>query len=231
MALANPTDIIEVRNGFSVEFGGDVLTDQTSTYTGADDHFRILVYEQETGGGESLEFTSDQYSSGPQSITIDEASSPGAFEVSLEEGKFYRAVVVAYDSGETVAYEEDEYFLYMRSGTIYTTASLVTTSGAAVSSAVDQVTLDLLLHALGHNAIAGQFNNESGYTAQRVVRGYPDTLTEAAALVASETEDASFQEPYVNPGDTDVETKFVTNFTTTDDGRESSWTTQEQEVV
>lgn len=230
MALSHPTDIAEVKVGYELSFDGDSLTDQTGTYTAADDHFRFLVYELLNSGGETLVFTSAKFSSLPQTLTIADTSVPASFELAVEADKTYRVDVVAYDYGESVSYVEDEYYLYARPDIFYTQGSLVTTSGDAVSTAVDQLTLDKLLHALGRNVVHAQFDNESGYTTRRVVRGY-DSLTEAQADAKLLEEDTTKSQLHVNPGDDGVTYKHVTNLTVSDEGRERVILEQEQDVT
>jgi hypothetical protein len=190
----------------------------------ANDHQRLLVYELETTGGETLVLTSDQFIPGSTAQTLiagdeNNASTP---EFLAADGTYYRVDVVSYDSGETVEVVEEEHYLYVRPSEMFTSQPLVTTGSAPSADAVDASSLERLLYILGHNVQHGEFLNTTGYTTSRTIRGFNQL---------SETEAAEKLEDSEAPDEIGTAFKSKLILAVGDDNNELSALEQEQTVV
>lgn len=182
------------------------------------DHFRLLLYRLLDNGAASLEFTSDPFDSTGAEVELEfsDANDAANFVAAIEDNKFYRLDVVAYDAGETQNAVEDEHFLHAVPDVINTISPLTsgaggTGTGAALDDAIDSLVIEKSLALSGHNVLHGEFNNANGYTTKRIIRGY-EVLTDAEAdalLAASD-----------DPGEAEIIFKHETTKTVADNGNE-----------
>jgi len=202
MALSGPTALSQVKRHTVLSFSGLV-------HAHVDSVFNFKIYELGAGGVETLTYTSNTFVTTSKDLEVSDTDDSAAFTFAAEDNKYYKIQLIEQFPGSDL----DEFYVHTFPDDL--------PSQAAAGVSLDSTLFQKLLMMLGHNVLAGELANSTGYTTQVVRRGY-DTLTDTEAATLLAASDA--------PGDVGVIQKSKLVLTTSDVGNETQSVEVDQTV-